>query len=295
MITRSTLLHLRIPFSIFLLPVYLFSLSLSIVNKPSFINVLLSFFIIHFLLYPASNGYNSYFDKDEGSIGGIENPPQVMKDLYYSALILDLIAIFMGLLISIEFAIMLLVYGIISKAYSHPLIRLKKFPYISWLVVGLFQGLFSFVMSWIALNGAGFEVFSDNTVMIPGLLTSLMLWGSYPMTQIYQHDEDSARGDITISLKLGVLGTFHFTALAFTVAVIAFVLYFTRTINLGIATTYVILLTPVLLYFSSWYFQVRKDQNLADFKHTMRLNLISSSMLSFFFLILTFYNYYLVN
>jgi 1,4-dihydroxy-2-naphthoate octaprenyltransferase len=25
------------------------------------------------LIYPASNAYNSYFDKDEGSIGGFEN------------------------------------------------------------------------------------------------------------------------------------------------------------------------------------------------------------------------------
>ena len=54
MISRSTLLHLRIPFSFFLLPVYLFALSIS--NTPAWQNVLFVFFIVHFLLYPATNG-----------------------------------------------------------------------------------------------------------------------------------------------------------------------------------------------------------------------------------------------
>ena len=82
MISRSTLLHLRIPFSLFLLPIFLFALSIS--NNLFFENVLLIFFIIHFLIYPASNGYNSYFDKDEGSIGALKNPPNVTQELYYT-------------------------------------------------------------------------------------------------------------------------------------------------------------------------------------------------------------------
>ena len=91
MFSLSSWLHLRIHFSIFLLPIFLFSLSISPnFNGPRIFWV---FFIIHFLLYPASNAYNSYFDKDEKSIGGLENPPPVRKGLYFLALTLDLIAI----------------------------------------------------------------------------------------------------------------------------------------------------------------------------------------------------------
>src|SRR5687767_5050465 len=117
MFTRSAWLHLRIAFSYFLLPVFLFSLCIS----PNFNGPRLAwvFFIIHFLLYPASNGYNSYFDKDEKSIGGLKNPPPVNKGLYYLALLFDLLAVILGYIkISLIFAVMLLIYGLVSKAYS---------------------------------------------------------------------------------------------------------------------------------------------------------------------------------
>ncbi|MFN7328134.1 MAG: ubiquinone biosynthesis protein UbiA, partial [Bacteroidota bacterium] len=93
---RSTLLHLRFPFSYFLLPVYLFALS----QSPDFTadRLLWSFLLIHLFLYPASNGYNSYFDKDEQSIGGLKNPPPVNKTLYYAALLLDVVAIVFAIL-----------------------------------------------------------------------------------------------------------------------------------------------------------------------------------------------------
>src|SRR5688572_30081117 len=145
MLSRSSWLHLRIPFSFFLLPIFLFSLSVSPnLNGPRIGWV---FFILHFLLYPASNGYNSYFDKDEKSIGGLKNPPPVHKGLYYLSLLLDLVAVVLGYLkINLVFAVFLLIYGLVSKAYSHPAVRLKKYAITGWIVAGLFQGLFTFVM-----------------------------------------------------------------------------------------------------------------------------------------------------
>ena len=68
MFSQSSWLHLRIHFSFFLLPIFLFSLSLS--PNLSGERILWVFIILHLILYPASNGYNSYFDKDEKSIEG---------------------------------------------------------------------------------------------------------------------------------------------------------------------------------------------------------------------------------
>src|SRR5687768_12846143 len=138
MFSRSSWLHLRIPFSYFLLPIYLFSLSLS----PNFTGPRIGwvFLIMHFFLYPASNGFNSYFDKDEKSIGVLKNPPPVRKGLYYLSLLFDLIAIMLGYLkINLTFAVMLLIYGLVSKAYSHPSIRIKKYPITGWIITGVFQ------------------------------------------------------------------------------------------------------------------------------------------------------------
>lgn len=290
MFSRSTWQHLRIPFSYYLLPVFLFSLSVS----PNAISPSLTesgmfwvFIIVHFLLYPASNGYNSYFDKDEKSIGGLKNPLPVNKGLYYLSNILDIAAIVLGYLtINFTFAVMLLLYGLISKAYSHPAIRLKKYPISGWLIVGLFQGLFTFMMCYIGINKLGIENVWRETVIIPGLLSTVQLLGTYPMTQIYQHEEDSKRGDRTFSLMLGIRGTFYFVAGIFSIATVGFAWYFLAYFSMHYALVFVVALFPVVAYFFYWFVLVYKDPANADHSHTMRLNSISATCLNAFFLYL---------
>lgn len=281
--TKSTFLHLRFPFSFFLLPVFLFGVAISQPND--WLRLSLVFVILHFFLYPASNGYNSYFDQDEGSIGGLEHPPETTKNLYSWALILDLVALLLGLLIDWKFSLMLLIYGLVSKAYSHPLVRLKKRPIAGWLAVGFFQGYFTFLMTVYGVTTITIESLLNWQWQLPALLSTLLLLGSYPMTQVYQHNEDEQRGDMTISLKLGVLGTFHFTGLFFSVSTLGFFFYFKETFSVHTGLLFIILLSPVTCYFLYWYLKVRKDDSQADFRHTMRLNFVSALMLNLFFLI----------
>jgi len=283
MLSLSSWLHLRIPFSYFLLPVFLFSLAVS--PNVSEAGLLWTFIIVHIFLYPASNGYNSYFDKDEKSIGGLKNPPPVKKGLYYLALLFDAIAIVLGLIkISIPFAVMLLIYGLVSKAYSHPGIRLKKYPITGWLVAGLFQGLFTFVMCYIGINKYNLDNVWKASVLIPGALCSLMLWANYPMTQVYQHEEDGKRGDETFSRMLGIKGTFYFVGGVFALVTIGFVLYFSAYFSTRYALGFLIALFPVLIYFSYWFLKVIRDESKADYTHTMWLNFISSTSLNVYFI-----------
>jgi len=281
---KSTLLHLRIPFSFFLLPVFL--LACAIAAHHYIGNLILCFFILHFLVYPASNGYNSYFDKDEESIGGLKTPPKVLRELYWVSLLFDIAGMLLGLLISIEFVILITIYGLVSKAYSHPSIRLKKFPILGWLAAGIFQGYFTYLLCIAAIEDISiFDTFNLKK-QLPGLLSTLLLLGSYPMTQVYQHGEDERRGDLTISRVLGVLRTFHFTALAFFISTAGFSYYFFRFYSIDIIAAFVGFLLPVFLFFNVWYFKVRKDREAADFQSTMRLNFISSLMLNAFFIYL---------
>ncbi|NJL74907.1 MAG: UbiA family prenyltransferase [Saprospiraceae bacterium] len=280
---KSTLLHLRIPFSFFLLPVFLFAWAIAPQVEAS--KFWIAFVVIHIFLYPASNAYNSYFDKDEGSIGGLKKPPLVSQELYYYSILLDAIAVIVGwLAINWQFGLMLFIAGWVSKAYSHPSVRLKKMAWLSWLTAGFFQGYFTFIMSYLALHDTTLSSTFTPFIQLPALLSTAMLMGSYPMTQIYQHEEDSKRGDLTLSIKLGVLGTFHFTALAFSISTAGFFLYFFHYFSWQTALIHVMCLTPVLLFFGYWYWKVRKDPSNADFEHTMRLNLVSSIMLNLFFL-----------
>jgi 1,4-dihydroxy-2-naphthoate octaprenyltransferase len=282
---RSTLLHLRLPFSFFLLPVFLFACAVS-ASALTLPHVLVAFAAWHLFVYPASNGYNSYFDKDEGAIGGLEKPPPVSGELYKAALLLDAIGIGLGALISWQFALALFVYGIVSKAYSHPSVRLKKYPLISLLTVSIFQGFFVFISSVQALTGNSWAEMMTAQWLIPATLSSLMLIGSYPMTQIYQHEEDARRGDYTISLLLGIRGTFIYTMVIFTIATAGFVSYFWQYFSPLLAGIFLVALSPVLLFFLWWMRQSFLSPAYADFKNTMRLNLLSAVCLNGFYLIL---------
>lgn len=282
MFSRSAWLHLRIPFSFFLMPVYIFALGIS----PNFTEsrLLWSFVIIHLFLYPASNGFNSYFDKDEKSIGGLKNPPPVNKGLYYLSLLFDGVALVLGFIkISLLFAVMLLVYGLVSKAYSHPSIRLKKFPIGGWLTVGIFQGFFTFLMCYVGINDFGIENVMNARILIPATLSSIILLGTYPMTQVYQHEEDAKRGDRTISLMLGIRGTFLFVLIIFTLAAAGYVWYFYSFYELRFGIMFLISLSPVVIFFLVWFFIVLKNPAKANFSNTMWLNFLSALCLNGFF------------
>src|SRR6187401_3584474 len=97
MINVSTIKLLRIPFSFFLSPIYFFALAQ--VPKINWFNAVLIFFIIHFLVYPASNGYISYMDWIIESICGLEKPPPASPQLFWVTVVLDLIGILLSLLI----------------------------------------------------------------------------------------------------------------------------------------------------------------------------------------------------
>jgi 1,4-dihydroxy-2-naphthoate octaprenyltransferase len=283
MFSRSAWLHLRIPFSYFLLPIFFLSLGIS--PNLNADRLLWVFIILHFFLYPASNGFNSYFDKDEGSIGGLKNPPPVSKGLYILSLIFDGIAIVLAFVkISWPFAVMVFVYGLASKAYSHPFTRLKKYPIGGWLFTGFFQGFFTVLMCYMGINDFDWLSSLTSKMMTAGILATAMLLGNYPMTQIYQHDEDARRGDITMSLKLGIRGTFYFTALCFGLAMLGFVYFFNAFDYSKYIFPFLLAMAPVLVFFNIWFVRVYQNPALANYSNTMWLNFISATCLNAFFI-----------
>ena len=110
----STFQLLRFHFSFFLMPVYWFAMSQLLHSDIR--RAMLIFFIIHFLLYPSSNGYNSYMDRDEESIGGIKTPLAPTRQLYYVTGMMDLLASLLGLFISIYFCLGTILYILASRA-----------------------------------------------------------------------------------------------------------------------------------------------------------------------------------
>lgn len=278
MLYASTIQLLRFHFSFFLLPVYVFALSQS--KQIDAIQAILIFIILHLLVYPASNGYNSYMDRDTGPIGGIRSPREPTKQLYVVTIILDLFAILLSFFVSIPFALGIALYIAASKAYSSRSIRLKRYPVTGYLVVVIFQGALTFYLVYA-------NVQNGNTIpYLQMAAASLLIGGFYPLTQVYQHDADKADGVTTLSLMLGYKGTFIFTAIIYLFAFLFLYFIFYQQDELINFIILMVALFPVLIYFFSWAMKVWKDEREASFKNTMRMNLLASLCINIAFIII---------
>ena len=275
---RRALALLRIPFSLFLMPIFWFGLSAMRVPF-GWGRAAAVFGILHLLVYPASNGYNSFYDKDEGSIGGLKAPPKVTPELLHLVWLFDALAIGCSLLLGGAFAGLVLVYLLVSKAYSYEGIRLKKYPLLSTAVVVVFQGAFTFLMTQVGVDTPQAALF-EKTNLLLALVSTLFLCGSYPLPQIYQHQEDAQRGDRTLSLRLGIRGTFVFAAGGLLAGALAMGLAYWLRGELQNLLIFLVATGPVVALFSRWAWLAWHDPALANFEWTMRMNMVSSVCLS---------------
>jgi len=286
MLKKSTVQLLRFPFSLFLAPVYFFALSmLPDIHWPS---ALLVFFILHGLVYPASNGYNSYMDRDDTPVGGLANPLQPEKQLFYVTLVMDALAIVLGLVISPVFCLCVITYILASRAYSYRGIRLKRFPVVGYLTVILFQGGLTFFMVY---HGAS-VTHALSPSPYPLFIACLLIGGFYPLTQIYQHEADQKDGVLTISAWLGYRGTFIFCGIVYTVAMAILGYYLWDQHRMRDFFIVATLLMPVALYFTTWAGKVWKNPASANFNSTMRMNVVASLCTTIAFLILLMLRYF---
>ena len=284
-IQRSTIQLLRFHFSFFLMPVYWFALSQ--VTNPNIGRVVLIFLVIHLLIYPSSNGFNSYMDRDEESIGGLKKPLQPTRQLWWATVLMDILAIAMAFFISLPFTVATGIYILASRAYSARSIRLKKYPLPGYLTVVVCQGPLIFFMVWHGSH-------PDLSLHVPvlGLLSvSLLIGGSYPLTQVYQHNADAKDGVKTISAQLGIRGTFIFSGIMYVLAITGLAVFFIVSLEIKEFLVLSTCMLPILVYFIVWVRQVWQNPAKADFMHTMRMNFIASGCTSLGFILVFMMNY----
>lgn len=282
MFGRNTLVHLRIPFSFFLLPIYAFALSQA---DPLRVGpALLIFGILHLFIYPASNAYNSFQDRDEGPIGLLKTPPPVTRALFWLSLVFELAGIALSFLLGWAIALQVAFYGLVSRAYSWHGIRLKKYPWGSFAVVALVQGGYTYLLVFQAITGKSFAEVYGYPYRWAALATALLTGAMYPLTQIYQHREDARRGDRTLSLLLGVRGTFVFSGAVFVAALTLLGFYFISAEELNALKVVLLATFPVALYFLWWASSVWNRPARIRYEEPMRLNLISATLLTLAFL-----------
>jgi 4-hydroxybenzoate polyprenyltransferase len=280
---KDALQLMRIPFSVYLMPIFWFALSTR--QDFNLQQAVAVFLILHLLVYPASNGYNAYFDRDEGSIGGLKHPPPVSSKLYWLVVVFDCLALLAAALLHLAFAACILVYLLVSKAYSYDKIRLKKHPLWSTLAVVIFQGGFTYLMVQVGLGIPFPEVLETGNLVFAGV-SSLFLCGSYPLTQVYQHAEDARRGDRTLSLLLGIRGTLLFAGGSLLLASTLLLYAYWRQQHWWHIFFFLVCTAPVVVFFIRWFVKIQKDPRQANFENTMQMNKISSLSISLAFVLM---------
>ena len=99
----------------------------------------------------------------------------------------------------------------LSVAYSHPRFRWKARPLLSLIVVALGQGAVGFRAGWWCAATPPLPL-STSVDGLLGLSAAVLLTtGFYPLSQLYQVDEDRGRGDRTFAVVYGPTASFRFS------------------------------------------------------------------------------------
>jgi 4-hydroxybenzoate polyprenyltransferase len=142
---------------------------------------------------------NSAYDRDEGDIAYLRRPPPPPPHLAQFGLTLMVGGFAGAFLLPLGYRTAYAICLVLSLLYSVPPARLKAVPGADWIINMVGFGTLTPYAGWAAtgvpLSPAGRLVL----VAFCPLFAAL-----YPLTQIYQFEEDARRGDRTLARALGV-------------------------------------------------------------------------------------------
>jgi 4-hydroxybenzoate polyprenyltransferase len=141
---------------------------------------------------------NSAFDRDEGDIAYLRNPPPPPAHLFAFGLGLMAAGLGIAFLLPKPFTADYGVCFVLSVLYSVPPFRLKAVAGADWLINMWGFGTLTPFAGWAT---TGLPLDPARTLV---LLAFCPLFAAlYPLTQLYQMEEDRRRGDHTLALRLG--------------------------------------------------------------------------------------------
>jgi lycopene elongase/hydratase (dihydrobisanhydrobacterioruberin-forming) len=142
---------------------------------------------------------NSAFDRDEGDIAYLRDPPPPPRRLAAFSLGLMAAGQVAALALPPLFGTLYAVCFVLSVLYSVPPFRLKAVAGADWLINMVGFGTLTPLAGWAT---TGRPVDGVTWLVLLGFCP--LFAALYPLTQLYQLEEDARRGDRTLALMLGV-------------------------------------------------------------------------------------------
>ena len=159
---------------------------------------------------------NSVFDRDEGDIGYLNAPPPLPRYLLHFSVALLVAGQLLALRLPLGFQIAYGICFVLSVLYSVPPFRFKAVAGVDWVINMWGFGTLTPYAAWAA-TGRALDL-GHGLVL---LAFCPLFAGLYPLTQLYQFDEDRRRGDRTLALILGMRASLF---VAFAATLLAFAL-----------------------------------------------------------------------
>jgi 4-hydroxybenzoate polyprenyltransferase len=142
---------------------------------------------------------NSAFDKDEGDIGYLNAPPPVPRHLLAFSVLLLVGGQLLALALPPAYGVVYALCFVLSVLYSVPPFRFKAVAGVDWLINMWGFGTLTPYAAWAA---TGRPLNAGHTLVL--LAFCPLFAGLYPLTQLYQFEEDRRRGDRTFALIVGM-------------------------------------------------------------------------------------------
>ena len=265
------LVHLRLNFQAILAPIFLWGFLLA--QGQWGWRLVVGFLATHIALYGGITALNSYYDRDEGPVGGLWQPPPWRPALLPFAWAVQALGLLAVLPLGVGMTLTYLAMVALSVAYSHPAIRLKKYALGALAVIAVGQGVLGFLTGWFSAtpSTAGLLTF-DHVVAILGI--TLATVGLYPLTHIYQVREDAARGDVTFAVRWGPNKAFLFAQASFSVALLCIAWTLARRFSLAEAGLVALFYAVILADIERWRRRFDPAAVYANYSHVMRLSYI---------------------
>lgn len=157
---------------------------------------------------------NSAYDRDEGDVGYLDNPPPVPRGLMPFSVLLMVGGFLAAFAIHWTFAAAYAVSFVMSWIYSVPPLRLKAVAGMDLLINMAGYGCLTFAAGALAVGAGTFSLQAKMALWMLAASFAFLFGAFYPMTQIYQIPEDKARGDNTLVIRFGAGNALLFSIVA---------------------------------------------------------------------------------